>query len=373
MIERHDLEPLIHAAALSPAAWKPLVETLLDTFRGEGGGLNVADPATGQSLQSLDYGIPESRHLQYYGEVYRYDPRIPAMAAMQSGTAFADIELLDANEFDRHPFYAWQAEFGYRHTLFLKLLHDSRHLGAIAITRRIEAGAPTADELALARSLAPALAHAADVSRRLSALLTIQQGLEASLDANASAFALVDQFGIIAHANGRFAAALSRNDGLATSRGYLRAHYSKSDGPLQQALGRALSGVGGSAIAIERTAACRPYHLVIEPMRPAAVEQVGFNWGNSRGALLFLDDPEDRPSESRALALQQIYGLTAAEAQLAEAIAAGLSLEEFADRAAIRISTARTHLKRIFPKVGVNRMSALVGVVLRMPRSQSGK
>ena len=200
MTTRHALEALIFAAALSPAAWKPLVETLLDTFRGDGGGLNVANPTTGQSLQSLDYGIPDDRHAQYYTEVYRHDPRIPAMAAMGRGTAFADSEILDNASVDRHPFYAWQAEFGYRHTLFLKLLHDPACLGAIAITRRIQVGAPTDDELALARAIAPALAHAAEVSHRLSALGAIQNGLESALGANARAFALVDQSGTIAHA-----------------------------------------------------------------------------------------------------------------------------------------------------------------------------
>jgi DNA-binding CsgD family transcriptional regulator len=371
MTTRHALETLIFAAALAPAAWKPLVETLLNTFRGEGGGLNVANPTTGQSLQSLDYGIPDDRHAQYYGEVYRHDPRIPAMAATRSGTAFADSELLNGPEIDRHPFYAWQAEFGYRHTLFLKLLHDPAHLGAIAITRRIHVGAPTDDELALAREIAPALAHAASVSRRLADLGAIQQGLEAALSANARAFALVDKSGTIAHANAGFAAVLARNDGLTTTNGRPRATHPRSAAPLQQALGQALSNAAGSALAIERTQAARPYRLVIEPVRPPAAEQAGFQWGHQRGALLFLDDPDEWANGSRTRALQQIHGLTAAEAQVAEAIAAGLSPEEFAERSGTRISTVRTHLKRIFHKLGVTRMSALAGIVLRLPASHS--
>jgi DNA-binding CsgD family transcriptional regulator len=371
MITSDTLDPLIHAAALSPAAWKPLVETLLSTFRGEGGGLNVANPTTGQSLQSLDYGIPDDRHAQYYTQVYRHDPRIPAMAAMRSGTAFADSELLNGTQIDRHPFYAWQAEFGYRHTLFLKLLHDPAHLGAIAITRRIEVGAPTDNELALARAIAPALAHAADVSRRLSALGAIQQGLEAALGANARAFALVDQSGTIAHANPAFAAVLARRDGLTTTNGRPRATHPRSSALLQQGLGHALSDATGSAFAIERTHAACPYRMVIEPFRPPAAEQAGFHWGRRRGALLFLDDPDNSPAGTRTRALQQIHGLTAAEVRVAEAIAAGLSPEELAEQSGTRISTVRTHLKRIFHKLGVTRMSALANTVLRLPAARS--
>lgn len=373
MISANALEPLIHRAALDTAGWKPLVEALLATFRGEGGGLNIANPTTGKSLQSLDYGIPNNRHAQYYGQVYRHDPRIPAMAAMPVGTAFSDSALLDSTAIDRHPFYAWQAEFGYRHTLFLKLLHDPQHLGAIAITRRIEVGAPSDAELALARRIAPALAHAADVSRRFASLEAIRQGLEAALAANARAFALLDRFGAVAHANAAFRVVLQRRDGLGTVRGHLSALHPRSTAPFQQALGRALNGDAGTALAVQRFAPGLPYRLVLEPLRPAAAEQSGFAWGSAGCALLFLDDPDDAAAGARADALQQIHGLTPAEAAVAEAIAQGLSPEEFAEQTGTRISTVRTHLKRIFPKLGVTRMSALASIVLRLPTAAPGK
>lgn len=367
MISRQCLHLMINKAALDPTAWRPLVETLLDAFRGDGGGLNIANPVTGQSLQSLDYGIPDCRHEQYYSEVYRYDPRIPAMVAMPSGTAFADSQLFDSAEIDHHPFYAWQAEFGYRHTLLVKLLHDRQQLGAIAITRRVALGAPSADELAIARDIAPALAHAAEVNRRISMLRSIQNGLETSIRANAQAFGLIDLSANVIHATGRFASILCRRDGLTTSKGRLRAQHPRSVACLERALGRALVDGQGSALSIERTTQGRPYRLVIEPLRKAAAECADFTWGQSSGAYLFLDDPDDIVIGARSVVLQKIHGLTPAEANVAEAIAMGMSPEEIADLSNSRISTVRTHVKRIFIKLDVSRMSSLASLVLRLP------
>lgn len=115
----------------------------------------------------------------------------------------------------------------------------------------------------------------------------------------------------------------------------------------------------------------RPHRLVIEPLRPETVERSAFHWDDRRGALLFLDDADADEIGSRTRALQQIYGLTAAQAHVAEAISAGLSPEELADQSGTKISTVRTHVKRIFLKLGVTRMSALASIVLRLPATSS--
>jgi DNA-binding CsgD family transcriptional regulator len=58
------------------------------------------------------------------------------------------------------------------------------------------------------------------------------------------------------------------------------------------------------------------------------------------------------------------YGLSAAQATLAGHVADGLSLTQIANRMGITANTARTHLKRVFDKVGVRTQPALVRVLL---------
>ena len=60
------------------------------------------------------------------------------------------------------------------------------------------------------------------------------------------------------------------------------------------------------------------------------------------------------------------FGLTGAERRLAGGLLAGRSLEEAADEAGIRISTARGYLKAIFAKVGVRRQGELVAFINAM-------
>ena len=64
-----------------------------------------------------------------------------------------------------------------------------------------------------------------------------------------------------------------------------------------------------------------------------------------------------------------MWDLTAAEAQLALALADGATLEEVASRSRISPETARVHLKRVLAKSGTHRQSELVRLILTGPGS----
>ena len=59
-----------------------------------------------------------------------------------------------------------------------------------------------------------------------------------------------------------------------------------------------------------------------------------------------------------------VYDLSPAQQRLATLVVEGLALTEIAERMGVTQNTARTHLKRIFDKVGVRSQSALVRVLL---------
>jgi DNA-binding CsgD family transcriptional regulator len=65
--------------------------------------------------------------------------------------------------------------------------------------------------------------------------------------------------------------------------------------------------------------------------------------------------------------LMQLFGLTPAEARLARALAAGESLESYSRTAGVRLPTARTQLKAVFEKTGINRQSELVRQITIVP------
>jgi DNA-binding CsgD family transcriptional regulator len=64
--------------------------------------------------------------------------------------------------------------------------------------------------------------------------------------------------------------------------------------------------------------------------------------------------------------LRNIFNLSAAEARLAQRLAAGDTLEEVVHSLGIKVSTARTQLAVIFAKTGTRRQAALAAVLTRL-------
>ena len=67
--------------------------------------------------------------------------------------------------------------------------------------------------------------------------------------------------------------------------------------------------------------------------------------------------------------LRDVFGFTAAEASIAQALQAGTSLGEYARTHALSLNTIYTHLRRIKEKAGCHRMAELVRKLgdLQMP------
>jgi DNA-binding CsgD family transcriptional regulator len=73
---------------------------------------------------------------------------------------------------------------------------------------------------------------------------------------------------------------------------------------------------------------------------------------------------DERLLKRRIAIAQAMYGLTAAQAQLAALIAEGCDLSVAAEKLGVSINTVRTHLQRMFERTGVHSQSALVGLLL---------
>lgn len=63
--------------------------------------------------------------------------------------------------------------------------------------------------------------------------------------------------------------------------------------------------------------------------------------------------------------IQKLFGLTPKEATLALRLAAGESLLDAARTLNMSPNTARTHLRSVFAKTGVDRQASLVRVLLK--------
>jgi DNA-binding CsgD family transcriptional regulator len=88
---------------------------------------------------------------------------------------------------------------------------------------------------------------------------------------------------------------------------------------------------------------------------------------SSPRALILVDDPESAPAATDGANLLRVeFKLTAAEATLAIHLASGEDLKDYAERTGVACATVRTHLARIFDKMGLQRQSELCRLVVKL-------
>ena len=97
---------------------------------------------------------------------------------------------------------------------------------------------------------------------------------------------------------------------------------------------------------------------------PLAIQQRTI--ANGRFAAVFLHDPTVQPADL-TVALMEEYRMTRAEAMLTSALASGLSLSQYAERAKVSLNTVRTQLSNAAAKTGAKRQADLVRIVLTGP------
>ena len=102
-------------------------------------------------------------------------------------------------------------------------------------------------------------------------------------------------------------------------------------------------------------------HLAIVPL-PSSSERLRM----AASAAVFLHDPTVQPADL-TVALMEEYRMTRAEAMLTSALASGLSLSQYAERAKVSLNTVRTQLSNAAAKAGAKRQADLVRIVLTGP------
>lgn len=84
-------------------------------------------------------------------------------------------------------------------------------------------------------------------------------------------------------------------------------------------------------------------------------------------SVILMSTEADSPSALSQEAVQELFGLSPAEASIALAISRGDRIEYAALSSGVTVSSARTYLKRVFLKTGVSRQSDLVKKILMSP------
>ncbi|MCR0982799.1 helix-turn-helix transcriptional regulator [Roseomonas populi] len=195
-----------------------------------------------------------------------------------------------------------------------------------------------------------------------------------ALDALEAAVLVLKEGGVIALANLPARRLLDRQDGIRSAPGgrialRQQAEQSRLDAMVGRALAAQLGTIAASPdgiMLVSRDGGRAPLSLLVAPFKPGRREAAE---RQPPMALVLVSDPDRRAVGLGELAAQ-LYGLTPAEGAMAEALAAGHSPEEIAERRAVRISTVRTQIQSILSKTGTTRQMELMRLLLTLPQGR---
>ena len=221
------------------------------------------------------------------------------------------------------------------------------------------------DHIEATRLLAPHLHHYARVRRAMAKANALGASLAELLENRLAGIIQVDLHGRILEANDRARQILLKRDGLRDAGGVLAAGHRAEDEELKRLLAQALPRFGvqgaGSSMKITRRNARSPLVLEIHPVREGGADSLA---GRVR-ALVLIVDPTARPRVDPGLAAR-LLGLSPMESRVAVAVAAGQTVAGIADALDCAESTVKTHLKRVYRKLGVCKQTELVRRILAL-------
>jgi uncharacterized protein YhfF/DNA-binding CsgD family transcriptional regulator len=225
------------------------------------------------------------------------------------------------------------------------------------------------------RQVAPYLDRGIALLRQLSQQRRMAVALEAILARIQTAVVTVGPTMAVGFTNLAAEALFRRGDGFRFRNGTLRTRWPADEQRLKSAVEAACSRVNrsgvltndigrqrsmGNLVSIFRNDGQPPYQASVFPLKPShAIHDLA----HTCEAILFVEDPEQKPGPDQADLYSRAFRLTPAEARLAVHLASSGSLRDAADTLSVTYNTARSQLRAIFDKTGTHRQTELMRVL----------
>jgi DNA-binding CsgD family transcriptional regulator len=266
---------------------------------------------------------------------------------------------------DRNLAYEWYRRHGLRYFIGAPLFETKRYHLMWSFQRAVTQGHAQAKDVELFELLKPHVSCALALADQIGTLRSFDRFGSAMLDALPYALFALDGAGRILFTNSKGDAALAAADGLCSTDGRLSAAVA-SDQPALLKFIREAALVdivtSGGWTRVSRLNGGPPYAVFVSPLNIADEELLA----SSATVLVIAHDSAEHRQPDAAM-LASLYGLTDAEARLAGGLSVGHSLESAAAKFGISVATAKSQLKSVFRKVGVNRQQDLVRVLMSLP------
>lgn len=360
--KREDLVAAIYDAAIDPGRWTCVLRQLSAALQARASVLflNRGPELVFTVTEGFDPVL-----LERAAEFQKQDEYLKRRRRASTLRAVTGAELIPYDTFRRTAFFHEVAKpLGSAHLCGATLRDDSERLAAVSVYRPDGYEDFGPGEAALLQSLTPHFLRAVSIMDRLETADRRSDEHAQALDRLPMGFLLLDGRGKILHLNQAAADILERGDDIGRRGGYLSASSPENSETLRVLLARATGRIGpaeGTSAILKRQAG-GPLQIRAAPARP--MDSPFFRVPERTAAIVILVDPDRRTIPPYDL-LRALYGLSPAEARLACVLAEGGSLPEFAAEKGVSLNTARSQLKSVFRKTGIDRQTGLVRLITR--------
>jgi DNA-binding CsgD family transcriptional regulator/PAS domain-containing protein len=366
--EKHDLIGLLYNAALNPTAWRDVFERLLLHLRADVGNFFIWDNALQRPSFYTFHGGEQQGALEYAEYFGAIDPHTRLLAELPVGTVVNCSEHFDQRYVDQSEFYQdFFKRFDIRWTLGMRTASFDNQDGVLGILRA--PGKPFGDkDKRLIDELNPHLHRITKLQHRLQqAAFESTLGL-AALNTLSQAALIISGDGEVMFANAAAESLLRGADALTLKHGRLTTTDPAGRLALERCVSQAITLSSGNAIQLQRSGGAPPLTMTVLPLAPHST--LNRHWERPM-ALVFVSDPAHIP-EGASSRWRRLYGLSGAEARLAEALLRGHSTTEYAQSTGLTMNTIRTQLKALFAKTGTRRQAELVRLLAEMTMATGG-
>lgn len=353
-----DILDQLYAAVDDDAALDALPQLIADLV-GTRSAMLIHHGADGALLSHhYNYWTPEHLSLYVAGGYHLEDPWVPTASApgafnrMQPLDAIVPADkVLNGTRFGE--FHRTIGDDTARAVGGLILLEDG--LLGLAAQAGLAAAAFDASHAAKLQPLVPHMQRLYNLRHRLAGQRPGPSPADGVVDALSCGVLIVDGASRILFLNHPAHRILDRRDGLRVTAGVLWTPEKRYR--LARAVAIAASRRESSFDALEFAGAQgTAYRVTISP----------WTLEGRSCALVTIDEPgASQPDATRIAA--RLYGLTAAEAAILNALLSGLAPEEIAERRAVSLATVRTQVQQLLRKTGKHRIADMLVLIARLP------
>jgi len=368
----------LYAAIADPGQWPAALECVADYVGGTGAFLIRHDFTTRQGAL-INARLRDDLVPLYLSE-YFDNPYSTGLVSRPVGTTVIST-LADPADVRRSAFYAdilqpqcMTDQITFKHVG----LSAGGNTGGLSVTLNDRQADWVREPLARFNRLVPHMQRALDLSLQISREGRRPIANSALLSHLPQSAFLVDGHGKVVDSNWLGEKLLARDDGLAVGPDRrLRTNFPEDEKKLQRSMRLTLAHVAHEqevipdAFTISRPSTRTPLLVVVTALLEGPFAIWAGNTDDRARLLIQIFDSEQTRSVRDIL--RKAYGLTHAEARIAELVGSGMTAPAAARFLGVSTPTARTHLWHCFDKMMVRSQAGLAALIAQLPASVIGR